>query len=140
MWLLSCVTRRVASTVEQVRTGAAVVLVADDDVHIRTLIDRLLTREGFVVVEVPDGARAIECLSSRPFDLIVLDLMMPRVDGFGVISHLQKSRPELLARTVVVSAVPRTESLVALESVCAVVSKPFDTNVLVAALRKCLGR
>ncbi len=68
--------------------GALRVLVADDDPAIRTLVARIFVRRGYDVACASDGADAIQKLDHDPFDLLVLDLMMPRVDGVGVINHL----------------------------------------------------
>lgn len=118
-------------------TTMRVVLVADDDVHINTLITRLLRRAGYDVVRVHDGYDAITELGSRHVDLLVLDLMMPRVDGFGVIAHLQRMQPELLKRTIVVTAFPESEALLALKSPCRILRKPFDAGALLEAVRAC---
>ena len=70
--------------------GAALrVLVADDDPAIRMLVQRVLVRQGYDVTTANDGADAIVQLDQNQFDLLVLDLMMPRVDGIGLIAHLQ---------------------------------------------------
>ena len=118
-------------------TTMRVVLVADDDIHINTLITRLLRRAGYDVVRVHDGYDAITELDSRHVDLLILDLMMPRVDGFGVIAHLQQMQPELLKRTIVVTAFPESEALLALKSPCRILRKPFDAGELLEAVRGC---
>ena len=64
------------------------VLVADDDPAIQALLARVFTRRGYEVLSASDGADAIQKLEQSSFDLLVLDLMMPRVDGVGVINHL----------------------------------------------------
>src|SRR6185295_19120814 len=74
--------------VAQAELIAMNVLVVDDDVAIRTLVTRLFARRGDKVQSAVDGDAAIECLKTHTFDLIVLDLMMPRTDGFGVLTYL----------------------------------------------------
>lgn len=125
------------SSAEPAASTRRVVLVADDDVHINALITRLLRRAGYDVVRVHDGYDAIAELGSRHVDLLILDLMMPRVDGFGVLAHLQKKRPELLKRTTIVTAFPESEPLTAMKPVCRVLRKPFDTGALLEAVRAC---
>ena len=114
-----------------------VVLVADDDIHINALISRLLEREGFEVVRVRDGQDAITQIDERDVDILVLDLMMPRVDGFGVMNHLEKTRPQLLRRTIVVTAFPESETILGFRHVCRILQKPFDMSALLAAIRDC---
>ena len=79
-------------------------LVADDDAGIRVLVARILTRNGFEVDSVRDGAEAIEHIMQKSYDVIALDLMMPRMDGFTVADYLQRHKPELLSRVIVMTA------------------------------------
>ncbi len=65
------------------------VLVADDDEQMRRLIRTILERDGHQVTEAGDGLGALELIESRPFDLMILDLEMPRLDGFGVLEELR---------------------------------------------------
>jgi len=107
-------------------------LVVDDDASIRILVARVLTREGFEVDSARDGGEAIEQMLQHDYDIITLDLMMPRVDGFAVVRYLTKYWPEKLANVVVMTAYGTS----ALEKVCPPVSraieKPFDIDKLLA--------
>jgi DNA-binding response OmpR family regulator len=116
------------------------VLVVDDEEPIRILIQRLLSKHGFSVDTAPDGAAAIDKLAQADFDAVVLDLMMPRVDGFTVLRHLIASNPELVSRTVVATAYPRDVANRQLTEVCQVIIKPFDTGELVEAVEECVRR
>src|SRR5258708_39013260 len=58
------------------------VLVADDQAANRELLEELLTAQGFKVITVPDGAAAVDELSRTQADLVLLDVMMPRLNGF----------------------------------------------------------
>jgi putative two-component system response regulator len=69
------------------------ILVADDQAANRELLDELLTAQGFRVVTVPDGAAAVEELSKTQVDLVLLDVMMPHLNGFEVCQKI-KSNPE----------------------------------------------
>jgi CheY-like chemotaxis protein len=113
------------------------VLIADDEESIRVLVSRVLRRAGFEPVEAADGERAIEALSKGRFDAVVLDLMMPRVDGFGVVEHLIAVQPEMVEKTVVMTAFPRTAARERLHHLCRIISKPFDTEELVSVVREC---
>jgi CheY-like chemotaxis protein len=115
------------------------VLVVDDEESIRTLIDRVLSRQGFKVETAADGQRAIEKIAQGEFDAIVLDLMMPRVDGFSVLRHLIATNPELISKTVVATAFPRDATNAQLDEVCRVIIKPFDTGELIDAVRECVA-
>lgn len=107
-------------------------LVVDDDAAIRVLVKRILKRNGFDVDTVRDGAEAIEKLMQESYDVIALDLMMPRIDGFGVVKYLLDHRPELIAHVVVMTAFGAQ----ALSEVCPPVArfleKPFDVDRFLA--------
>src|SRR3954467_9259261 len=79
------------------------VLLVDDNEPTCTLITALL-RKDFVVDVANDGLEAIEKLRTKTFGAIILDLLMPHLDGFGVLEHLQQTRPEMLRRVLVVTA------------------------------------
>jgi len=108
------------------------VLVVDDDAAIRTLVTRVFTRRGDKVTSAIDGDAAIDCLKLHSFDLVVLDLMMPRTDGFGVLAYLSTldgNRPKIIVMT---AAVPGLVDKVPEDAVVGVLGKPFDLQALVA--------
>jgi len=116
------------------------VLIADDDEAIRHLIVSLLRRSGFDTVEAVDGFAAIVCIDREPFDALVVDMMMPRVDGFGVVMHLVDVHNHMLKKTVVVTALPANSTSRRLQDVCTVMSKPFDCGELLDAVQQCAIR
>jgi len=67
------------------------ILLIDDDVELCALLDELLKREGFEVQMEHDGANGLERAQAGPFDLIVLDVMLPHLDGFEVLKRLRRS-------------------------------------------------
>jgi CheY-like chemotaxis protein len=113
------------------------VLVVDDDESIRLLIQRLLMRHGFMVETASDGAEALDMLSKEKYDALVLDLMMPHIDGFTVLRKLIAEQPELVSKVVVATAYPKDVAKRQLNEVCRVIIKPFDTAELVQAVREC---
>ena len=116
------------------------VLVADDEPAIRMLVTRVLRRAGFDPQEANDGQEAIERLDGGQYDALVLDLMMPRVDGFGVVDHLIETKPEMMEKTIVLTAFPRTAARQRLHHLCSIVSKPFELQELVTLVRDCASR
>ena len=85
-----------------------------------------------------DGAEAIERINDDGYSVIVLDLMMPRVDGFGVLRHLEQHHPEKLRRTIIASALPESEILKRLTiPVYRIHAKPFDMGRLIEDIRAC---
>jgi DNA-binding response OmpR family regulator len=112
------------------------VLVVDDDAPIRALVTRVFARRGDKVQSAVDGEAAIECLKTHSFDLVVLDLMMPRTDGFGVLAYLETldgNRPKIIVMT---AAVPGLVDKVPSDIVLGVLGKPFDLQSLVNLAEK----
>ena len=105
-------------------------LVVDDDAAIRILVTRILGRHGFAVDAAPDGAAAIEHLMQHDYAVIVLDLMMPRIDGFGVIHYLSDHAPEMFSRVIVMTAFGPTIAEKICPPVVRFIHKPFDVERL----------
>jgi CheY-like chemotaxis protein len=104
-------------------------LVVDDDEQDRNRVSGVLKGEGFVVHEARNGREALERIRKSHFELIVLDILMPYVDGFEVMNHLKKQFPEVLERTVVASCVDLRD-LNAFFPACRVIQKPVNTEDL----------
>ena len=66
------------------------ILVAEDEEFLRSLLKTKLAAEGFEVYDVDNGEKALEELKARDFDLVVLDLLMPKMSGFDVIKEMKK--------------------------------------------------
>lgn len=111
------------------------ILVADDDLMIRKMVARILEREGYQVDQAKDGAEAIEKCSETSYRVILLDMMMPRLDGMKVIEWLEEHRPQMVARVLVMTAFTRGAAEKA-EKICSVVYKPFDVQNLVDKVRE----
>jgi CheY-like chemotaxis protein len=115
-------------------------LVVDDDDPIRTMLAKVVERQNLSVDTARDGVEAIERIDIDNYDLIVLDLMMPRIDGYGVLRHLQQHHPQMLACTIIASAVPESEVLKRFNApVFRVHPKPFDMAKLIADIHECVG-
>jgi DNA-binding NtrC family response regulator len=113
------------------------VLIVDDDDAIRTLVERVLRREKFIVESARDGHEAIEKLSRNDYATVLLDLMMPRVDGLGVLRFLETERPQCAKKVIVMTANLHGAAEAARARAVRVLSKPFDIRQLVAHVREC---
>jgi len=113
-------------------------LVVEDDPAIRRLVEKLLQRRGIVIDTAHDGKQAIEKIAAGEFSVVVLDLMLPEVNGYEVIAYI-KSRG-LRLPVVVVSAVSQ-QSLSRLDRdiVKLVISKPFDVHEFTAGIASLCG-
>lgn len=102
----------------------------DDEPAIRALVARIAQRAGFDVEVARDGAEAIEKLDAARFGVVILDLMMPNVDGYGVIDHVRSTGGQHPAIILVSAADSAAVRRVDGEIVHSVIRKPFDIDVL----------
>ena len=114
------------------------VLVVDDDPSIQGFLAEALADEGYAVRTATDGRRALDVLGTWRPDLILLDLMMPEMDGWTFRAE-QRGRAELADIPVIVLSATRdlearTEALAPAH----VFSKPFDLNALLGAVEELL--
>lgn len=112
------------------------VLVAEDDPAIRRLLSMTLRRRRLDVELAEDGQQALDALEREHFDVAVLDLMMPHVDGWGLVRWLSAHPDRKPASVIVVSAADR-DALRDLDPsiVNAIIFKPFDVQLLGAYVR-----
>jgi two-component system copper resistance phosphate regulon response regulator CusR len=111
------------------------ILVIEDEPRIASFLARALVAEGFRVDTAGDGPRGVELARSGAYELIVLDLLLPGLDGFSVLRSIMEHRPD--QRVLVLSAISDVESRVRCLELGAVdyVSKPFSLAELVARVR-----
>ena len=115
------------------------VLVADDDQAIRQLVCTILQREGLEVDCVADGQEAIEKLEQHEYAVVLLDLMMPRVDGFGVAAYLKENPPTNKPVVLVISAYADQKfKQVDPDVVAGVLRKPFEVANIGSLVRLCV--
>jgi two-component system response regulator CpxR len=115
------------------------ILIIDDDIELCALLREFLEREGFRVTLEHDGARGLEIALSGSFDLIVLDLMLPGLDGFSVLKRLRlKARVPVLMLTARGEDVDRIFGLEL--GADDYLSKPFNPRELLARVRAILRR
>jgi CheY-like chemotaxis protein len=115
------------------------VLVADDDPAIRQLVSTIMKRERLVVDAAADGLEAIEYLKQHDYSVILLDLMMPRLDGFGVVEYL-KANPGLFKPVVLVISAYADQQFKQVDAnmVAGVLRKPFEVSDLGNLVRLCV--
>jgi signal transduction histidine kinase len=123
-----------------VPTGTERVLVADDQFHVLGIVARILTRAGYAVTAVPDGAAAVEAARKASFDLHVLDAIMPNLSGRDAYERIRADRPE--ARFLFTSGYGGDALPPAFlkNSGVEMISKPFDPDSLLRAVRAALDR
>jgi len=114
-------------------------LVVEDDAAIRRLVRMVLERVGYKVELAADGVEAVLKMGIIEFDVIVLDLMMPNLDGFAFINTLHEHDAERLQRIIVTSA---ASPAIIRERLTGrpfdILTKPFDINDLSRRVRACI--
>ncbi|MEC0125568.1 response regulator transcription factor [Paenibacillus pabuli] len=116
------------------------ILVVDDDVHIRELITLFLRNEGFEIVVAKDGEEALEIVGKSQIDLVILDIMMPRLDGWELcreIRRLDLNMPLLMVTVKGESAQKVKGFQLGTDDY---VTKPFDPLELVMRVKALLKR
>ena len=119
----------------------AEVLIVDDDADIRAILAFTLEDAGYEVREAPDGAQAVSALQAKAPDCLVLDVMMPGFDGFGVLRARRQSGLAPDARVVLLTARTAERDFVrAWElGIDEYLTKPFDPDELVTTVRRLLS-
>jgi two-component system response regulator MprA len=116
------------------------VLVVEDDMAIRRLVKMVLAREGYRVELAGDGLEAVLKLGLVEYDVIILDLMMPNLDGFTFMSTIAENDPDRLRRIIVTSAAsPGVIAARMKGKPFDLLPKPFDINELVSRVRACVA-
>ncbi len=113
-------------------------LVVDDDPHSRKLLDTLLRAEGFLVRHANNGIAALEAVATERPDAILLDLMMPGIDGFEVVRRLRADPESRSIRIVMVTALDDKASRARLTAagVDDAITKPVNRWLLKACLER----
>ncbi len=115
-------------------------LYADDEESLRELVKSHLSLEGFDVETVGDGKEAVDLLGKQKFDLVLLDLRMPRMDGFAVLQYLTKLQnpPPVIMLTGVddVAVASQCIKLGAADYL----TKPYNFHELIDSVERVLAR
>jgi type II secretory ATPase GspE/PulE/Tfp pilus assembly ATPase PilB-like protein len=118
------------------------VLLVEDEESLRRVVKDLLEREGFTVYEAADGVAALDQIDRMAPDIVVLDLNLPRLDGYGVLSHLRARPATANLPVIVLTAKGDEDSEVRVFEYGAsdYLTKPFRPRALSARLHSLLGR
>jgi serine phosphatase RsbU (regulator of sigma subunit) len=122
--------------------GAARLLVVDDQELNRDMLSRRLAQQGYRVDMAESGEQALAMLGTDPYDLVLLDIMMPLMDGYEVLSRIKRDAALRDIPVVMVSAVGETESVVKCLELGAddYLTKPFNALVLRARVNASLAK
>lgn len=120
----------------------AKIMVVEDNENNRDLLTRRLERQGHQVVTAENGLIALEKLVKTPVDLVLLDLMMPEMDGYEVLEHMRKDETLSKIPVVVITAINDMETTVKCIEMGAedYLPKPFNPTMLKARINACLNK
>lgn len=114
-------------------------LVADDDAAIRRLFETLAKRERIDCDVAANGSEAIAALKEREYALMFLDIMMPRIDGWGVLDYVRmRSKNRIPSLFIVTAFLDQTVSAADSEIVSGIIYKPVDADDIAALMRECV--
>jgi CheY-like chemotaxis protein len=114
-------------------------LIVEDDPTTRAMLKALIQSMDCVVDEAADGEQAIERLDATDYDVILLDIVLPKVSGTAVMEHLHHTDPEKLERVIVVTGLNVDDIRKLFPSVCHALTKPVMPKRLKDSVAKCLG-
>ena len=117
------------------------ILIVEDDSSIRRLVRTVLLRQGYQVEIASDGLEAIAKLAVANYDVIILDLMMPNLDGFSFLTAMARDTPERLKRVIITSAASPAVINERLKGIpFDLLPKPFDIHELLSRVLACAER
>ena len=120
---------------DEIATAAATVLVVDDDVTVRDVVTRALTGDGLRVITAADGEEGLRLARLRRPGLIFLDVMMPKMDGWAVLTAL-KADPDLADIPVVMLTIMNETEMGYMLGAAEYLSKPIDRDRLASVMSK----
>lgn len=121
----------------------ATILLVDDEELLRAGMQEMLEIQGFYVITAPNGEQALSCLADTQVDLVITDLVMPKMDGVDFVQQLRKIRPDV--PVIVVSGSTRNImqrygiDTIQVPGADASLSKPFKGLDLVAQIKDLLA-
>ncbi|HKA01670.1 MAG TPA: response regulator [Candidatus Solibacter sp.] len=114
-------------------------LIVEDEAVTRSLLRQLLTSSGCEVDEATDGEEAIAKLSAGRYNVILLDIVLPKLSGTHVMDFLREEDPESLERVIVVTGLNVEEIRKLFPTVCHTLGKPVIPTRLLDSVQKCLA-
>ena len=115
------------------------ILIADDELLIRWSLSQALAQEGYEVVAVEDGKKAIEALQNGKFDFIITDLIMPELDGWEVLEFVRQTKPPIRVIMITAHGKEDTEKIAKERGAWAYVEKHFIIDKIKDLLKMVRG-
>ena len=115
------------------------ILIVDDEQKMRHLLSIMLSRRGYQAAQAGDGVEALEMIKSRPFDMIITDIKMPRMDGVGLLKEVMKM--DVPCPVIFITAFATVESAVDAmrQGAADYITKPFEEDRILLTVERTLG-
>lgn len=114
------------------------IFIVDDEANVRAVFSDVLRREGYIVKGVKDGPEAIKAIDEESFDLALVDLGMPKMDGIEVLENIKKRKPQI-AVIIYTGHGSVTTAVAAMRRGAAdYLNRPFSPEELMFAIKKAL--
>ncbi len=121
-----------------IELGLKMILLVEDDPRNRRALAQILQAEAYEVTEAENGIEALEMLREKPFDLVVTDLVLPKLHGFDLVQQIRARWPKM--PIIVISGYMSEEAgKIVLEGFAEFIQKPVEPAVLIAAIRRLLA-
>ncbi len=117
------------------------VLIVDDDSDCRSILKKILSEGGYDVAQCSNGLEALDYVRGRQPDVMILDIMMPRMSGYDVASHLKQNEGTANIPIILLSAKGSTEDVMKGYNECSVnyyISKPFSAKQILTGIEMVL--
>jgi len=114
-------------------------LIVEDDAATRKALAGLVAGADFDIDEAPDGELAVGLLTRNNYDVVVLDLILPKISGTDIMEYLHCTKPHMLTKVVVVTGLDVAEIRKLFPDVCDALGKPVVPNRLLRAVRNCIA-
>jgi DNA-binding response OmpR family regulator len=118
--------------------AVATILIIDDDKLVRWSLSTILGRAGYRVQEAPTAKEGLALLGSGAPDLVLLDIMLPDMDGFAVLEEIRRAHPHFPVLTMTADTTPETSRHALRLGARGHLEKPCDSAVLLAAVSEAL--
>ena len=116
------------------------ILVVEDDKHTRKLLETILKREGYSVLKAEDGVIAMEVLENNHVDLIILDIMMPNMDGYEFAKELRDAECMIPILMATAKQLPEDKKRGFIVGTDDYMTKPIDTEEMLLRIKALLRR
>lgn len=116
------------------------ILIVDDEEMMRALLEKILSREGYRVSTAEDGRDALDKIDQGDFQMIISDMKMPHLDGFGLLKAVKQSHPDISVIIMTAYGDTYTVKDALLLGADEYITKPFKSHEITLVVERCYWR